>query len=124
MESIMSETTGLKPTDDVYLKSISCEPDEYGGFYATFDDGLDIQYEPRKKIFNPKKRTLRIHADPAKVDIAFFHNKFELGYNTENETGVWFSVHDEELYYHKDVISEITSELEYPWKKESDTNGI
>ena len=120
----MSETTGRKHIDNLSLKSISCVPDEYGGFYAVFDDGLDIQYEPRKTIFNPQKRTLWIHADPDKVDIAFFHNKFELGYNTENETGVWLSVHDEELYYHKDVISEITSELEYPWKKESDTNGI
>ncbi len=108
MESIMSETTGLKPTDDLSLKSISCEPDEYGGFYAVFDDGLDIQYEPRKTIFNPKKRTLWIGADPDKVDVAFFHSKFKLNPDDENETGVWLSVDDNELYYHEDVISEIT----------------
>ena len=124
MKSIMSETTGPKHIDKVYLKSISFEPDEYGGFYAFFDDGLDIQYEPRQKLFNPEKRTLWIGADPDKVDIAFFHNKFKLNPDDSSDTGIWLSVDDEELYYHKEVISEITSELEYPWKKESDTNGI
>ena len=81
-------------------------------FYAFFDDGLDIQYEPRKTIFNPQKRTLWIGADPDKVDIAFFHSKFKLNPDDENETGVWLSVHDDELYYHGDAISEISSELD------------
>lgn len=105
MESIMSEIIGQKHIDEVHLKSISCEPDEYGGFYAFFDDGLDIQYEPRKTIFNPEKRTLWIGADPDKVDVAFFHNKFKLNPDDESETGVWLSVHDDELYYHEDAIT-------------------
>ena len=98
----------MKHTNKIQLVSISNDPDGYSdGFYATFEDGLDIQYEPKSKIFNEKKKTIWIHADPDEVDIAFFHDKFKLGFNTSNETGSWLSLSNGTLTYHKDVVAKL-----------------
>lgn len=99
----MSEATGQKRTDRIKLESI-CNDEESMGFYASFEDGLSIQYEPAGRVFHPTKRTLWIRADPAEVDIAFFDDQFEQGFNTPNETGVWLSYGNRNLLYHEDVV--------------------
>ena len=66
----MSETTGRKRTDRIKLESI-CNDEESMGFYASFEDGLSIQYEPAGRLSHSTKRTLWINADPDEVCIAF-----------------------------------------------------
>ena len=105
MESSMSETTGQKRTDRIKLESI-CNDEESVGFYASFEDGISIQYEPAGRL-DPTKRTLWINADPDEVCIAFFDDKFGQGFNTENETGVWLSYESSKLQYHKEVVDTV-----------------
>jgi len=96
----------VKHTNKIRLENMTMGEDEssFGGFYAHFEDGLDIQYEPKNRMFSEEKRTLWIHADPDEVNIAFFHDKFNLGFNSQNETGVWLSVRDAKLRYHDKVV--------------------
>lgn len=101
----MSAATGQKPTDRIKLNSI-CNDEDTEGFYATFEDGLSIQYEPVGRE-HPTKRTLWIHADPNEVNIAFFDKQFEQGFNTDNETGVWLSYGSGNLLYHEDVVDNV-----------------
>ena len=119
MENTMSEGTGQKHTNKIQLESISSDPIKInGGFYAHFQDGLDIQYEPRGALFNSKKKTLWIQADPDEVDICFFHGKFELGFNTTNETGAWLSLTDGKLAYNKAVVSKLHGYVEDPYDED------
>lgn len=102
----MSAATGQKPTDRIKLNSI-CNDEDTEGFYATFEDGLSIQYEPAGRVVDSTTRTLWIHADPNEVNIAFFDKQFEQGFNTDNETGVWLSYGSGNLLYHEDVVDNV-----------------
>jgi len=99
----------VRHINKIRLENITMGEDESssGGFYAHFEDGLDIQYEPKNRMFSEEKRTLWIHADPDEVNIAFFHDNFNLGFNSQNETGVWLSLSDGTLTYHKDVVAKL-----------------
>ena len=102
MESIMLETTGQKHTDKIKLIAVEHNPnDNYSdGFYASFEDGFSIHYYQEEG-----KKKIHITLDPEKADIALFNEKYELGFNTSNETGVWLGVMKGDLTYNTNAIS-------------------
>ena len=59
-------------------------------FFAEFDDHTLIEYIPKGLMYDEKKRTLWIGVNPNEVNIAFFHEDFEEGFNSDNETGCLF----------------------------------
>jgi len=104
----MSEVIGQRHTDKIQIDSIVNDSNENGGgFYVKFKDGSDIQYEPCSILFNEKKKTLWINVDPDELDICFFHDRFNLGHNTDNETGAWLALTDGKLCYNKEVVSKL-----------------
>ena len=101
----MSVKTGVKPTDKIKLRSIEHDPNDHwsDGFFASFEDGFSIHY-----FKEDGKKRIDITLDPEEADIGIFHEKYELGFNTLNETGVWLSVIKGDLTYNTNAISETT----------------
>ena len=93
--------------DNIQLTDISFEPSAggLGGFYVNFKDGLNIQYEPQSELFDEKKKTLFINVDPDKVNISFHDERFNKGFNSDNETGVYLTLAGGNLIYNDSVVN-------------------
>ena len=119
MENTVSETTGQKRIDDIKIERIENEQSEYnkgrGSFFIEFTDDTSIQYESRCELYNKEKKTLWIHANPEEVNISLFYKGFEMGFNSENETGVWLSVEKDKVVYDKNIFAEYPFNQEPNW---------
>jgi len=101
----------MKTTDTLILKNIEWGSNDRVGdsrFFAEFDDHTLIEYIPKGLMYDEKKRTLWIGVNPNEVNIAFFHEDFEEGFNSDNETGVWMSLTKGHLNYNTEVVSKLS----------------
>jgi len=113
------EEAEKKRTDTIQIERIENEQVEYnegrGNFFIEFTDNTSIQYESRCELYSREKKTLWIHANPEEVDIGLFYNGFEMGYNSENETGVWLTVEKDKVVYDKNIFAEYPFNQEPNW---------
>ena len=124
MENTMSETTGQKRIDEIKIERIENEQLEYnegrGSFFIEFTDNTSIQYESRCELYNKEKKTLWIHANPEEVNISLFYEGFEMGFNSENETGIFLGVDGNKVIYDKNLFSEHPLQETFEWSKKGE----